>query len=387
MIDQSPENPVLGQVVQLLNTQDVKKRKQAWSMLMGVDGWDKQKQLVLCFLDDPDQSIVDEVIKTLCEKSGESYGFYLRQYADHKNDEIRTLLLKTLISLKDPDNISVFLARISQEESALQKELAGALADFINEDLESASEAVIRVFASAHKESRKAAMSFFLKLPSKELAFKKFLSFSESIAPMIQEELFQEVTTHKDAFVEMLKEFFEKGKDPALLMQAIELAKVLKFEGIEDQLLKALSSEDWLLQQAAIKELSSMKSEKAVDVLLDLASHPELGPAAMQALDKYGDLKYAKSFFQKLPAASDAVQVELLQVLENMGDERFLPHFVKFFCSNAVKEKAKKVCYKAIVAICKRSGVEVPKEAEDEKAKMDQELLDELPDLGLKLKE
>lgn len=386
MIAQSPDNPVLAQVVQLLNTQDVQKRKRAWETLIKEQGWEQHVQLVLCFFGDPDNSIRDTALKLICEKAGETYGFYLRQFANHQNRELRTLLLKTLIGLKDPENIGMFLERIPSEDEALQKDLAQALAEFIALDVKVATESVVKVFASNEAASRKAAMSFFLKLPDKNLAIKSFLAFSASIAPMVQEEVFKEAKSHKDIFCGLLKDFFTQNKDSALLMQAIQLAKFLGYEGVEDELLKALKSSDWLLQQTAIKGLSSMKSEKAVDSLLELASHPELGPAAISALDKYGDLKYAKAFFQKLPAASEPVQIELLKVLQNMGDERFLPHFTKFFSSSAVKPKAKKVCYQAIVGVCAKSKVALPKEVEEEKQKMDQALLDELPNLGLKLK-
>jgi HEAT repeat protein len=232
---------------------------------------------------------------------------------------------------------------------------------------------------------RQAALKLFFKLPEPPKAFRRLLMYLTSVASGLRDLAFAELAKHGDPFAELLMNLFKKERDPVLRLQALNLAKALKHPKLAPVFLHELKNPDWLVRYTAMQVLAEMKSPQALPALIEALREPETAQAAIQALDKYRDLRLAKPFFQKLPHAPESEQVELLAAIQNLGDARLLAHLGKFLDSSAPKGKAKLRAAVTIIAICGQSNTAVPERVQQIYDSLRTRTVEDLPDLGLQL--
>jgi len=178
---------------------------------------------------------------------------------------------------------------------------------------------------------------------------------------------------------------FKTEQDPALRLQAMNLAKVLKHQQLAPIFLHEMKNPNWLVRYTAMQVLGDMKAQQALPALVEALNSEDASIAAIQALDKYRDIRLAKPLFQKLPNGNESEQTEIVKVVQNIGDARLLPHLAKFLDSAAPKGGVKKLTAEIIIAMCKATNTAVPPRVTQIYDGLREKTVNDLPDLGLKM--
>lgn len=385
LVAQVPQADLIAGLGRMVNNKNLENRKKALKMLIKLDKWPRHDQLVLPLLQDPNSEIAEVMVRQVAAKAPARYVQYLRQFSRSEDLKTREACLKALMQLGQVRHADLFLERLAFEEGELKDGLRSCLSQFLKSEAEVITKEVVKATTSDIPQVRATAMALFTKLPNKAQAFWIFLQFSGSVSSFLRDQMFQEAKRHADVLVDPILATCQQEQDQGIRLQAIQLAKVLQHQKLAGLFLKELKSEDWMVRYTAIQTLSEMKSPQAVPHFLEMLKEPDAATAAVQALDRYRDMRLAKPLFQFLPKANANLQIEILKLLENLGDGRFLPHFAKFLEGNAFKEGALKQVALSAKAIGAASGQEVPSNLRDLHERLVEKTLDELPDLGLKL--
>lgn len=380
------KDPELGtQLSQMVNDRNPEVRQKAMALLVRMEDWPRQRGLVQALLDDPRSEIGEPMLQHVIRSAPRAYLRELRRGAAHANEELRALCLKTLVAMNQLKNADIVLQRLPREKGELQKSLYGALLTWIKQDPVAMTEVVIAALAAAEPEVRSAALSLVVKLPDPRASFKRLLEFSASVSAIARDELFGEMARNAEAWVELVLNLFKTEQQASLRFQAMSLAKVLSHPRLAPIFLHEMKSADWMVRYAAMQVLGDMKAEQALPALIEALNSEDSALAAIQALDKYRDVRLAKSLFGRIVAGSETEQIEILKALANMNDARLLPNIAKFLDSSAPKGAAKKFAAETIIQMCEASQTAVPPRVTQIYDSLREKSIDDLPDLGLRL--
>ncbi len=380
------KDPELGaQLSQMVNDRNPEIRQKAMALLVHLEDWPRQRVMVQALLDDPRVEINEPMLRHVVRAAPRAYVRELRRGAAHANEELRTLCLKTLVAMNQLKNADVVLQRLAREKGELQKSLYGALLTWIKQDPTTMTEVVVAALASAETEVRGAALNLLLKLPDPRASFKRLLEFSASLSAIARDELFTEMARSAEAWIELVLNIFKTEQETSLRFQAMSLAKALNHPRLAPIFLHEMKNPDWMVRYAAMQVLGEMKAEQALNPLVEALNSEESALAAIQALDKYRDVRLAKPLFGRIVAGSETEQIEILKALANMNDARLLPNIAKFLDSSAPKGGAKKFAAETIIKMCEASQTAVPPRVTQIYDSLREKSIDDLPDLGLRL--
>lgn len=382
---QVPLEDLIAGLGRMVNNKNVDHRKKALKLLLKLEQWPRHDQIVLPLLADPNREIAEVMVRQVAAKAPARYVQYLRQFSRSEDVKTREACLNALMGLNQVRHADLFLERLPFEEGELKDALRANLSQFLKSEAETITKEVVKATTSDIPQVRATAMALFTKLPNKTQAFRIFLQFSGSVSSFLRDQMFQEARKFADALVEPILATCQQEKDQGIRLQAIQLAKVLQHQQLAGLFMKELKSDDWMVRYTAIQTLSEMKSPQAVPHFLEMLKEPDAATAAVQALDRYRDMRLAKPLFQHLPKANAQLQIEILKLLENLGDGRFLPHFANFLEGKAFKEGALKQVAISAKAIGSASGAEVPSNLSELHERLVEKSIEDLPDLGLKL--
>ncbi|CAM2068042.1 HEAT repeat domain-containing protein [Sulfidibacter corallicola] len=375
-------------VAKMTNDKNVDVRKKALKLLIRLEDWARQRDLVGSLLLDPNPSISEAMIRQLVSQEATApYAAALRQLALHDQESIRDASLKALIKHKNPKNIEVFLQALAHSQGEVKQQLEAAISGFISDDPSATGQQIIGALTDPDDKVVETALRLYLTLPNQAEAFRNLLSFTDSVTAFMRDEVFKRLIPHQDYIVPLVLDLCRLEQNPALKLQALNLAKVLKNNKLAPLFLHELKNPDWMVRYSAMQVLAAMRSPQALPILVEFLNDSDSSMAAIQALDQYRDMRLAKPFFQKLsaPDANESEQIELLKALRNLGDQRFLPHLAKFLEGPLMKGKARKLCAEVIIAICDEKNVQVPESVRKLHESLSEKTLEDLPDLGLKL--
>ncbi len=378
---------VFAALGRMINNKSAETRKNALNLLIRQKSWFLQRNQVIALMEDPQAAISEAMIRAVTERAARAYASHLRQLSHHPKPEIRAMCLQSLIAMNNLVNAELFLERLPQEGGEVKKALFEAIVTLIRQEPTAMTEQIVKAIAATEPAVSKIAMDFFVKLPDKRTAFGCFLRFANAVSAMMRDQLFAEAARRPEAFVDPVLEVVKTEKDPALRLQAMNLARTLKNQRLAPIFLHELKNSDWLIRYTAMQTLGQMKSTQALPALVEALGNPETSIAAVQALNNYKDIRLAKPFFQKLQSANESEQVEILAALKNIGDGRLLGPLSKFLESNAPRGKAKKVTAETIIALCEETGTVVPARVLQVHESLSERKLEDLPDLGLKMAE
>lgn len=381
----NPPSDLNRQLSMMANDKNIETRQKAVTLLVKLPDWPRQKALVNVFLEDPKPAVSDTMLKHVVRTAPRIYMKVLRKNATHENEEMRTLCLKTLVTMNNIKHADILVERLAQETGELQKSLYGALASFIKNEPEGMTEVIAHALGSPVDSVRSAALNLLLKLPDQKAAFSRLLMFGESVSAMLRDQLYSEMARSADAWVDHVLAVFKTEKNPALRLQAMNLAKLLKHQRLAPVFLHEMKNGDWMTRYSAMQVLGEMKSQQALPLLVEALNNEESIMAAVQALDKYRDVRVAKPLLGKLSSAGESAQIEILKVLRNMGDPRLLPPMAKFLDSSAPKGKAKKAAADTVIGLCEDTKTAVPEKVRQIYESLREKTVDDLPDLGLRL--
>jgi len=377
--------PVLAELSKMVNNKNLEVRKKALVLILAQQNWFQHRNLVMTLLADPKPEISEATLLQVVRKAPAAYVGQLRRLATHKKPEIRALSLNCLAAMNDMANAELFLQRMPLEGGDLRKTLYTAIVTFIKADTSAMTARIAATLSDTVAEVRGAGMSLLLKMPDQVATLKAILNYCSSVSAMMRDGVFAELAKQPDAFVDGVLAIFKAEKDPALRLQAMNLAKLLQHQRLAPIFLHEMKNADWLVRYTAMQVLGDMKSPQAVPVLVEQLNNPEASVAAIQALAKYKDMRLAKPFLQKMSMGNESEQLELLKALEGLGDNRLLPHLAKILDSPAAKGKARKASAETIIRMCEAAGTQVPARVLQINDSLAEKTVDDLPDLGLKL--
>ena len=376
---------ILGELSKMVNNKDVNTRRKALTMFLGQKDWFKHRTMVMTLMEDPKFEVSEVILQAVTKTAPASYVGQLRKLSTHAKPEIRALCLQALIGLNNSENAALFIRRMPQEAGDLRKALYGAIVAFIKADTPTMTEKMVNALGETVPEVRQGAMSLLVKMPDQAGTFKQMLAFCSSVSAMLRDQVFEEMGKQADGFAELAINLFKTEKDPALRLQVLNLAKFLKHAKLAPIFLHEMKNPDWMVRYTAMMVLGDMKSPQALAPLVEQMNTPESAMGAIEALDKYRDMRLAKPFLARLPNAPESEQVALLKAVEHLGDARLLGHMGQFLDSNAPKGKAKKAAAETIMRMCKASNTAVPPRIQEIHEQLAEKTIDDLPDLGLKL--
>jgi len=379
----SPE--AFASLVKMVNDKNPQTRAKAARLLPQLPEWRRQRALAEALLDDPEPAVSRPMLQAAAQQAPAAFIPWLRRRAGDADADSRALCLRALIATGDPAHADALLARLPFEADALRQEIWGALVAMIKRDPADMTERMIRVLAAPDPEARRAAADLLAKMPDKRDVLRRLLIYAESLGAIPRDAAFAAMKKHAEAFAEPLLALFQGEDAAAVRLQGLALARALGHERLTPLFLHQLKSPDWTTRAAALQTLGAMKAPQALPVLVEMLGRGQDAAAVVQALDRYRDPRLAKPLFQRLPAADEAEQIDILKALKNLGDARFLPHLAKFLESASPKGQAKKFTVDAIVDLCRANGQAVPPRILEIQASLSQSALDALPDLGLKL--
>ena len=380
-------NAIFGITGKMVNSTDPTVRQKALAMLIAQENWPKQRTQVAALLEDPRPEISEAMLREVAPKAPRAYASQLRTLSLHPKPEIRALCLKALAGMNQMINAELFLNRLPHESGDVKKLVFDAIVALIKQEPVPMTETIVKTIAGTDLKAAKAAMDFFVKLPDRRGAFRCFLKYADAVSSMMRDQLFAVATQVADAFVDPVLDVAKNEKDPALRLQAINLARALKHQKLAPIFLHELKNPDWLVRYTAMQVLSDMKSAQALPIIVEALGNAESCMAAIQSLDKYRDIRLAKPFFQKLPQGHESEQIEILKALQNIGDARLLTHLFKFLDSEAPKGKAKKFAAETIIAMCEATKTPIPPRVTQIHESLRDRGFDDLLDLGLKMSE
>ncbi len=376
---------VLAELTKMVNNKNLDVRKKALVLILGQPKWHQHRNLVMTLLADPKPEISEATLLQVIKKAPKAYVGQLRRLAEHSKPEIRALSLNSLVSMADMTNAELFLQRMARESGELRKTLYSAIVNFIKTDPPGMTATIAATLADTAAEVRSAGMGLVLKMPDQAATLKAILNYCSSVSSMMRDGVFAEIAKQPDAFVDSVLAIFKSERDPALRLQAMNLAKLLQHQKLAPIFLHEMKNADWLVRYTAMQVLGDMKSAQALPLLMEQLNNPEASVAAIQALAKYKDMRLAKPFLQKMSTGNEAEQLELLKALEGLGDNRLLPHLAKILDSPAAKGKARKASAETIIRMCATAGTQVPARVLEINDSLQEKTVDDLPDLGLKL--
>lgn len=380
-----PQEALFAATGRMINNKLVDTRRKAMQLLISQPSWPKQRTQVMALLEDPDTSVCEAMLTEVVARAPKSYVNQLRQLAIHENAKIRELALKSIIELAEIRDAELFLERLPLEDGELRKALFEAVVAAIKSEPQTMLQVIVKAIASPQAEVSRTAMDFFVKMPDKRNAVRTFLRFADSISSMMKDQLFQQAARHGEIFVEPILDLAKNEPDPAMRLQALNLAKALKNQKLAPLFLHELKNPDWMVRYTAIQVLAAMKSQQALPVLVELLGREENAIAVIQALDHYQDVRLAKPLLAKLQQTGESEQIAILQALLNMGDGRLLSPIGQFLNSSAPKGKARLKTREIIIQLCKATQTQVPAAVMNIYDGLRERTLDDLPDLGLKM--
>jgi len=375
----------IAQIAQMINNRDAAVRKRGLERFLDHADWHGHRTMVTTLLDDPDPAIAEPMARAVAEKAPRAYIGRIRHLAEHAEDGLRDLCLQALIRTGDAVHADILIRRMPLEQPELRKAMYAALQPMMRADPTTITELLIVNLGDERERVRRGAMTLMAKLPDQADVFRRMLAYCAGVSGMVRERIFGELSNQADHYAGLALKLMEDEADPAVRLQVLELAKFLKSNTLAPLFLRELEHSDWLVRYAAMQVLGEMRSAQALPLLIKLLENPESSAAAIEALDKYRDIRLAKPFLARLPAANESEQLALLSAIENLGDGRLLPHLGKFLDSAAPKGKAKLTCAETIMRMCRTIGTAIPEGVRRIHDQLAEKTVEDLPDLGLKL--
>lgn len=360
-------------------------RLKALRLLVRQEQWHKHRPLVINFLQDPRPEVAETALKEVAAQAPAPYVVYLRKLAFHDKAEVRSQALQALIALGKVEDAAIFIKRIPFEADALRAELGRAFGQLLQQDPKEVTGIVVASLGDMEAKVRAAAMHLFLKLPDKRAAFRELLVYAETVSSQLRDDIYMEASQNADLFADLTLDLVKTEKEPALRLQAMLLAKILKHQKLAPLFIHEMKNPDWMVRYQAMQTLGDMKAPQAIQLLVDALNQPESSLAAIQALDKYRDIRLAKFFFQKLNTGHETERLEIFKALTHIPDQRFVPHLMKFLESPNLSDKVKKACAETVIEIAQATNTPVPDRAEKVVDELTEQKLEDLPDLGLRL--
>ncbi|CAM2008608.1 HEAT repeat domain-containing protein [Acanthopleuribacter pedis] len=377
---------IFTEIAKMINNKDPNHRKKALKLLIKQEKGMQQRELVLALMNDPQPPIAEAMLKQVIASGAKGYQGQLRHMAVVGADSIAVLCLKALLNQPSMKNVPVFIHALATQQGEIAAALSQALGRHMQEAPEAVLEEIILAIGSSDPKVGAAALKMFVGMPDLKEATRRLLLFADSVSPLVRDDIFRLMGTVGDTFVPIVLALVQEQPEQAVRIQAMNLAKIMKNQKLGPLFLQELKNPDWMVRYSAMQVLSAMKSPQALPILVEFLNQDESSMAAIQALDRYGDMRLAKPFFQKLTTQSnESEQLALLDALLNLGDPRFIGHLSKFLDSPAVRGKAVKRCAEVIIELGKRHGVAVPEKVIALNDQLTEKKLEDLPDLGLKL--
>jgi serine/threonine-protein kinase len=161
-----------------------------------------------------------------------------------------------------------------------------------------------------------------------------------------------------------------KDQDEFIRRCAIEILNIIKDPRAFDHLLGALDDPDWWVRERAVDALAQLGDRRAVPALLRLLEpETEATPAAIRALEAFGDQGAIRPLLTKLLSPNKAVQKEALRALATLTDATHAALVQQGIAAamaaadREIKEQAAKV-YRALVAKFDTPGAAATRPAE-----------------------
>lgn len=377
---------VFTEIAKMINHKDVNQRKKALKLLIKQEDGLQQRELVLALINDPQPAIAEVMLKQVIAIGGKGFQSQLRHFATVGAPETAALCLKALLNQPNLKNIPVFIHGLAYQQGDMVGALSQALGQAMQDAPDYVLEELIKAIGVSDQKVAQTALKMFAGMPNLKEATRSLLLFADSVSPMVRDDIYRLMGTIGDTFVPVVLDLMRDQPEQAVRVQAMNLAKIMKNPKLGPLFLQELKNPDWMVRYSAMQVLAAMKSPQALPILVEFLNQDESSMAAIQALDRYGDMRLAKPFFQKLTSQSnESEQLALLDALLNLNDPRFIGHLAKFLESPVVKGKAVKRCAEVVIDLGKRHNVAVPESVVALNDQLTEKKLEDLPDLGLKL--
>ena len=369
----------------LINEPIVQYRQLALFLLVRQKDWFLQRELVTTLLQDPAPEITAAAIKAVLEAAPDRYTGLLRHLASDSRPEIRDMVLRWLVSQRDPANADVFLARIPLEPALLRDVLVNALLELIGDNPEETTEHVVAAIGDASERVRRVAVDLFVRIPDRSKAVQQFLRHAIGTTEWVRELMFVEATRSPDDFVNGLTQVMKQTQDVDLRLTALNFAAILNDERLLPMLLFELDCNDWVRRYNAIKILSRLGSHEAIGPLLRELEDRHTGTAALHALTELRDPSLLKYYLRLLPGGTAFLQNQLLRAIAAAGDHRAVEEIAHRIERGQIADDARAVASEVMRSLAEENDLPVPTEVDYDLSAEESAAFARLPDYGLML--
>ena len=369
----------------LVNDPMVQYRQLALFLLVRQKDWFLQRELVTTLLEDPSPEITAATIKAVLEAAPDRYTGFLRHLASDSRPEIRDMVLRWLISQRDPANTDVFVARIPHETPSLRQELGNAIIELMHDNPVETAEFIVAAIGDASDQVRRIAVDLFGQLPDRSQAVQQFLRRAIGTTEWVRELMFVEAARSPDEFVNGLAQVMKQTRDIDLRLTALNFAAILNDVRLLPMLLYELDCSDWVRRYNAINILVRLKSREAIGPLIREAEDKHTATVAIDALAKLRDPSLLKHYLRLLPGATAFQQIQLLKAVKLTGDPRAIEEIVDQIERGHIAEEARDAAADLIHTLAQENELPIPPEVNFDLSDEETEAFARLPDLGLML--
>jgi HEAT repeat protein len=369
----------------LANSKDVDSRRLAQQILVRIEGWPSQRELVNAFLEDPEIPIVLDMVRAIVEQDVQQYHGYLRHLAIHENEHVRRQVLQWMVQQHDPSHAEIFFARIAHEQGAIAELLLDALARLADQHPAAMLEWCVQSLADAAASVRRTGLQLFVRLLGVDGAMARLMSYAASVTDWVRDTIYEEAKTHTEAFVGPLLAYLDRERNDKLRFQALHFAYALRDERLLPLFIADWERGDWVTRYQILVVLAEVQSPEARRILDQALEQKETRLVAVRALGAYDDPDALRRLTGILGDSESATQLEIIAVLERRGGARMVPFLARFLEGEGLDREVHAATVRAIEAICERLDVPVPRRVVAISRRQQARALDSLPDLGLRL--
>ena len=375
-----------AEIGRMTNTPDIETRSTAQSIFVRIDNWGRQRDMVVSFLEDPNEEIAFLMTRDLIQRCPKEYEGYIRHLTIHESDRIRGLALNWLIEQRNPDNAEVFFSRIPLETGKLRKALLDALGELAKNSPAEMTDRVVQSLADGSADVRNMAIELYTRLPNRMQALHSFLAYAASTTDWIRDTMYKEAAKHADAFVDPLLELFkDDGINAEERHHAFGLAYALKHPRLARVFIQNYEGSDWFTQYQVLQMLAEMNSPDALPVLMKALETKQTRLMAIQALGGNEDPGITKSLKEMLPDSDHETQKSIIDYIGAQKEPRNIPYLTRFLERNCDDVVVAEHTAETIAKMCDTFEVPMPGRVSALVRRANRSAIEKLPDLGLRL--
>lgn len=356
------DDATFSELGKLVNSPDLELRRTAQTLLVRLDGWARQRDLVVTLLEDPDPVIACKMVESLIDDASSQYRGYLRHMAIHDSVEVREAVLRWLIKQGDAENADIFFSRLPHETGHIREALLDALGDLAKDSPEEMTDRVVLFLGDPADDVRTMAMELYVRLPNQKEAFIKLMTYASSTADWIRESMFEEARKFADTFVDPLLAFIEDPRFEPYHHHAYKFAYVLGHKRLIPIFKKDWDKGDWLHRYQVLQIISQGESEEAIPFLVRALDENETCLVAVQGLLKFKNPKIVSNLVGRLPSLHPAAQIEILVELQAYKDPKITEFLGTFVRRPELEDDVRKQAAESLKVLCELLELPYPKD-------------------------